>query len=119
MRWLDYQKAFDMVSDLWIVSMLELVKEADNMTLWEKRLHGKFMMDVSEVADERSWQWLRAGYLTKSMEDYAFCCSGAGFLNEVFWATIEREDVHVGPKWQRRDGVEDPGCTGSFVRSMV
>ena len=30
------------------------------------------MRDVSEVADERAWQWLRDGYLGKSLEGYAF-----------------------------------------------
>ena len=28
------------------------------------------MKDVSEVADERSWWWIRAGYLGKCMERY-------------------------------------------------
>ena len=31
----------------------------------EKRMHGKFFRDITEVADERTWQWLRAGYMAK------------------------------------------------------
>ena len=27
--------------------------------LVEKRLHGKFLKDVEQVADNRSWQWVR------------------------------------------------------------
>ena len=37
-----------------------------------KRLHGKFMRDVSKKADARSWQWLRASYLGKGTEGYVF-----------------------------------------------
>ena len=39
-------------------------------------LHVQCMRDFSEVADERSWQWLRVGV--------CFCCSGAGFASKVF-----------------------------------
>ena len=30
------------------------------------------MRDVSEVTDERLWEWLRAGYLGKNMKGYVF-----------------------------------------------
>ena len=40
-----------------------------------KKLHGKFFNETAEVLDqERSWQWLRAGYLGKTTE--AFVCAG-------------------------------------------
>ena len=35
-----------------------------------KKLHGKFFNTVEGVADARSWQWLRAGYLGKTSEAY-------------------------------------------------
>ena len=48
------------------------VEKARKETFREKRLRGKFMRDVSQVTDERLWRWLRAGYLGKSTEGYAF-----------------------------------------------
>ena len=58
-----------------------------------KRLHGKFMRDVSKVADARSWQWLRAGYLGKGTEGYVFAVQEQALRTRLFRATIEREDV--------------------------
>ena len=60
----------------------------------EKRLHGKFK---SKVADARSWQWLRAGYLGKGTEGYVFAAQEQALWTRFFRATIEWEDV-------------DPGC---------
>ena len=34
----------------------------------EKSLHGKFRSRTEEVADERSWDWLKMGYMKKGME---------------------------------------------------
>ena len=58
-----------------------------------KRLHGKFMRDVSKVADGRSWQWLRAGYLGKGTEGYVFAAYEQALWPRFFRATIERGDV--------------------------
>ena len=59
------------------------------------------MRAVSEVADERLWQWLRAWYLSKSMEGYVFTAQEQALQKRFFWATIEKENV--GPMksvWQ-------------------
>ena len=40
--------------------------------LGQKKLHGKYLKDVKDVAGGRSWQWLRGGYLPKSTEAYVF-----------------------------------------------
>ena len=56
-------------------SKIEYFRRVDNERrerLKEKKLHGKFVVDVEAVADSRSWQWLRAGYLAKSTEAYLF-----------------------------------------------
>ena len=58
-----------------------------------KRLPGKFMRDVSKVADARSWQWSRAGYLEKGTEGYVFAAQEQVLRTRFFRATIEREDV--------------------------
>ena len=45
-------------------------KQGRKETFHDKRLHRKFMRDVTEVADERLWRCLGAGYLGKSTEGY-------------------------------------------------
>lgn len=59
----------------------------------EKRLHGKFMRDVSEVADERSWQWLRAGYLGKGTEGFVCAAQEQALRTRFFRATIQKEAI--------------------------
>ena len=46
----------------------------------EKKLHGKFFRDVKEVASDRSWQWLRGGFLYKSTEGF-ICAAQENVLN--------------------------------------
>ena len=85
-----------------------------------KRLHGKFMRDVSKVADARSWQWLRAGYLGKGTEGYVFAAQEQALRTKFFRATIEREDV--GPKCRvcckevESVGPVASGCSGLAQR---
>ena len=46
---------------------------------------GTYIRNVSEVADGRSWQWLRAGYLGKSIERYSmFLLPRRRLVNKVF-----------------------------------
>ena len=50
--------------------------EIMKFVLLSKPLHGKFFSTVNNLAEEgdvdldRSWQWLKGGYLTKSTESY-------------------------------------------------
>ena len=49
--------------------------------------------DVSEVADERSWQWLRAGNLGKSKEGCIFATQDQALRNteQVFRPRLRRK----------------------------
>ncbi len=58
-----------------------------------KKVHGRFMEDVREVADERSWQWVKAGYLTPSTESYIFGAQEQALRTRWRRADIEKEDV--------------------------
>ena len=69
------------------------VAEERKVRLSEKRIHGKFFRDVSEVADDRSWQWLRAGYLGKGTEGFVCAAQEQALRTRFFRATIEKEDV--------------------------
>ena len=61
--------------------------------LGEKRLHGKCLKDVEKVADNRSWQWVRGGYLAKSMEAFEFSAQEQALHTRFFRAKITGEDV--------------------------
>jgi len=56
-------------------------------------LHGKFWKDVEDVAGNRSWQWLRAGYLVKSTEAYVIAAQEQALQTRFLRATVFREDV--------------------------
>ncbi len=60
-----------------------------------KKVHGKFMEETSEVADGRSWQWLKAGYLTPSTESYIFGAQEQALRTRWRRAAIEGEDVEA------------------------
>ena len=81
-----------------------------------KRLHGKFMRDVSKVADARSWQWLRAGYLVKGTEvesvgPVACGCSGLAQREyrrrhdhmglRVYWELCRKYDIKSADVWYK------------------
>ena len=60
--------------------------------LMEKKLHGKFFNEVKDVADERSWQWLRGGFLDKRTEGYV-CAAQEKVLNtRCFCRTVMKKD---------------------------
>ena len=71
------------VDDMGLVSSAETGEEYQKRkdlerkeSLLSKPLHGKFFSTVNDLAEEgdvdldRSWQWLKGGYLTKSSESY-------------------------------------------------
>ena len=80
-----------------------------------KRLHGKFMRDVSKEVDARSRQWLRASYLGKG-EGYVFAAQDQALRTRLFRATIEREDVDLKCRvYKKKSGVNwtsGSGCSG-------
>ena len=38
--------------------------------LLEKELHGKILGEMKEVGTERNWQWLKSGFVSKSVEGF-------------------------------------------------
>ena len=73
------------------------VEKARKETFREKRFcMGPFEREVGEVADERSWQWLRAGHLGKSTEGYVFAAQEQALRTRVqFRVMMEKEDVDL------------------------
>ena len=60
------------------------------------------MKDVCKVTDARSWQWLRAGYLGKSTEGYAFATTLSGKMLILSIEFAERKWSKLG-NW--REGI--------------
>ena len=85
-----------------------------------KRLHGKFLRDVSGVADPRSWQWLRAGYLGKGIEGYVCAAQEQALRTRFFRASIQGEKVdpkcRVCGKEVESVGHLASGCSGLAQR---
>jgi hypothetical protein len=61
--------------------------------LEEKVMHGKFFRDVKELAHERSWDWVKGGYLSKSTEGYVFAAQEQALRTMSVRAKIYGEDV--------------------------
>ena len=69
------------------------VERERKQRLSEKKLHGSYLNEVKDVADSRSWQWLRGGYLAKSTEAYLFAAQEQALRTRYLRARIEREEV--------------------------
>jgi len=95
--------------------------------LREKAMHGKFFRDVEGVADGRSWQWLRAGYLAKSTEAFICAAQEQALRTRLFRKTIVGEDVvaecRICGKAGESVGHLVSGCSGlaqrAYKRSMI
>jgi hypothetical protein len=61
----------------------------------EKVLHGRFFREVKEVADERSWQWVRGGYMAVATERYIFAAQEQALGTR--WARNARFKEDVDP----------------------
>ena len=61
--------------------------------LGKTKMHGKWWEGVKDVADGRSWQWLRGGYLAKSTEAYLFAAQEQALRTRFKRNRIEHEDV--------------------------
>ena len=96
------------------------VDEERKERLREKALHGKYLREVEGVADGRSWQWLRAGYLAKSTEAFLFAAQEQALRTRLRRKTIEGEDIagecRVCGKVGESVGHLASGCSGLAQR---
>jgi hypothetical protein len=61
--------------------------------LMAKGLHGKFFNAVKEVASDRSWQWLRGGYLYKRTEGFVCAAQEDVIYTRNYYASVAHMDV--------------------------
>ena len=69
-------------------------ERADQLSKENKPLHGQFFTNVKDVADNRSWEWLKAGYLTKSTEAYVCAAQEQVLRTNHMRAVIYKEKVN-------------------------
>ena len=58
----------------------------------EKALHGKFKSSTEKVADERSWEWLRMGYMKKGTEALITAAQDQALRTNWIKANIDKQD---------------------------
>ena len=56
-----------------------------------KNLHGKFFKETKDVADEKSWQWLRRGSLYKTTEGYLCAAQENALTTRNYCATVLKD----------------------------
>ena len=58
-------------------------------------MHGAFGESIKDVADERTWQWLRAGYLAKSTEAFVCAAQEQALRTRFTKAKIDGEEIET------------------------
>ena len=71
------------------------VQEERKNEFGNRRLHGAFFQDVKGVANERSWQWLMGGYLSKEFEAYVCAAQEQAIRTRTIRANIDKESVSM------------------------
>ena len=61
--------------------------------LQEKNLHGKVLKEMKQVGSNRNWQWVRRGFLSKSVEGFMFAAQEQTLRTRWKRAKIEKEDI--------------------------
>ena len=77
-------------------------------------LHGKFKVEVEAVADPKSWQWLRGGYLDKKNESY-ICAAQENALNTRYRVAMLKREGGVG---RMKQGEGHCRKCGKFVETV-
>ena len=70
------------------VDYVKRIERERSGALKAKKLHGKFFNGMKDVDDERSWQWLRAGYLGKTTEAFVCAAQEQVLKTRLYEATI-------------------------------
>ena len=61
--------------------------------LAEKKLHGKILGEMKEIGTERNWQWIKSGFVSKSVEGFMFAAQEQALRTRWLRANIEKEDI--------------------------
>ena len=61
----------------------------------QMKFHGQWLKQVEGVADGRSWQWVRGGFLSKSAEAFVFAAQEKTIGTRYWRATVAKENVDM------------------------
>ena len=56
--------------------------------LREKKLHGKFFNDTKDIAHEKSWQWMKGGFVDKRTESFVCAAQENVIATRLYCATV-------------------------------
>lgn len=94
-EWMLKEVAADIVMGESKVEYKKRVEKERAERLAAKKLHGKFFREVKEVADERSWQWLKGGYLDKRNEGFVCAAQENVLKTRCYVATVMKQGGDV------------------------
>ena len=69
----------------------KMMAEGRRDRLTVKKLHGKFFNETKDVADEKSWLWLRRGSLYKETEGCVCAAQENVLITRNYCATILKD----------------------------
>ena len=56
-----------------------------------KKLHGKFFNDIKDIAHEKSWQWMRGGFVDKRTEGFVCAAQENVLPTRLYCATVIKD----------------------------
>ena len=59
--------------------------------LRDKKLHGKFFSDIKDIAHEKSWQWLRGGFVDKRTEGFVCAAQENVIPTRLYCTTVIKD----------------------------
>ena len=70
------------------------MEEEREERLAAKRMHGKILGEMKEVGTERNWQWVKSGFMSKSVEGFMFAAQEQALRTRWLRANIEKEKIN-------------------------
>ena len=74
---------------------LERVAKERKESLMQMKYHGQWLQDVEGVADERSWQWVKGGFLSKGVESFVFAAQEKCIGTRYWRGTVGKEKLDM------------------------
>ena len=66
------------------------IKRNRKAELKEKKLHGQFLRDIEEVADEKTWNWMKNGHLKRETESLIIAAQDQVIRTNAIKAKIDK-----------------------------
>ena len=80
----------DTKDKLRVLNAKQRIKRNRKAQLMENRLHCQFLRDTEEIADEKSWNWIRNGHLKRETESLIIAAQDQAIRKNVIKAKIDK-----------------------------